>query len=216
MPLPPDPKSPAHQAVVRAKRLAEEELSMFNRNSGNKELRHVQAKTLRSNRLLEAKMLRQANGLAAQARQNRVIASRERNNAVKNQIMAEDLNFQVERANRIRAEAEANAKREAAQYHRRLESEFETIGVLSPEEAAHEEEMRAERDRLAQKQRDRAAALGRPWGGAPQRLPAILTSPRGNGLKSPRVGGGMNASSSPGRKPQWSFPSRHHPIQRPH
>ena len=135
-------------------------------------------------------MVRQAKGYMAKARQNRIIASRERNHAVRNQIIAEDLAHQNQVHQRQTEKALKSARRDKAKYQESLVTKLQAIEAAAAEEKAAQNTRKVERDQLAATYNDRE-----------YKLPSIVK-------KTPRASPRAPSDSS------WAFPSRHHPIHK--
>jgi len=211
MPMPIDTGSPAYHACVRAKRLARQELRMFRTDHTHREKRASQNRDHRVNRLEQIEKQRQVEGYMARARQNRIQASRERNQAIKNQVLAEELSFQAEQDQARHAHALDHARQDTVRYHDKLEQGFRDIeqGKFDDQEAlAQAREHKKHRDMMAaryEKRRYKLPAIVSP------RPASLSQSPR----ESPREPTGGGRGGSP-RKPQWDFPSRHSRIAAAH
>lgn len=164
MPTPTDKDSPQYHACVRAKRLAKQELRMFEKHEEHKDKRRTQSKQYRAHKLTQQEKDRQVEGYMARARQNRIQASRERNEAIKHQVLAEELAHKAEMDRKRHEGAIEHAKRDSERYLAKTEDafsmplrmscpEFETYLATRIVECLSEYSIRAASSRYRQKLR---------------------------------------------------------------
>jgi len=164
------------KAVEHAKATAQAELKMHDDFllSTKQKWQHAAGKQYdAAHRLL----IRQARGFAAQARQCRLQASRERERALQNQVMAEELAFRAGICNKSRKRAEMQARREAAEYRKSLQHRLETVGNESTmkTEQHSDAKRKKQRNERAEAYQQRAFCLP-PIAGASKHASGAVTT----------------------------------------